>query len=82
MVFRPQNVTVNPISEPVETADIRIPGRIRRREFLGSLVRYGVDADGDTILVDDPHRKGHQLFDIGDDVSLSLSREQVVLLGG
>ncbi len=82
MVFRPQNVTVNPMPVPSGDTDILIPGRIQRREFLGSLVRYGVDADGDTILVDDPHRKGHQLFDIGDDVSLSLSREQVVLLGG
>lgn len=80
MVFRPQNVTIDPANASAKEADIRIPGRVRRREFLGSLVRYGVDADGDTILVDDPHRKGRQLFDIGDDVSLSLNRDQVVLL--
>ena len=39
-----------------------------------------VEAGGDRLLIDDPHRLGSRVFATGDRVLLSLHREQVILL--
>ena len=80
MVFRPQNVSVLPPGEADGDEDGLISAQVRHKEFLGGIIRYTVEAGGDRLLIDDPHRLGSRVFATGDRVLLSLHREQVILL--
>ncbi|MDH3316533.1 MAG: ABC transporter ATP-binding protein [Gammaproteobacteria bacterium] len=80
LLFRPQNVSILPADARPHSADILLPGRVRHKEFLGSIIRYGVDARGDLVLVDDPHRTTSRVFDVGEDVLLAMEQEQIKLL--
>lgn len=80
LVFRPQNVSLIPSDQAADGSEFLLPSRIKHKEFLGNLIRYRVDAGGEIILIDDPHRSGQQVFDIGDNVSLSIDQDQFILL--
>jgi len=50
-----------------------LPGRVERRLFLGSKVRYFVDIGDDLVTVDDSNKHATTLYDPGDDIVLSWS---------
>jgi len=50
-----------------------IPGRVERRLFLGSKVRYFVDIGDDLVTVDDSNKHATTLYDPGDDIVLAWS---------
>ena len=47
---------------------IRWMGVVRHQEFLGGIIRYGVEVDGQMILVDDSHQRGQPALGIGEAV--------------
>ena len=79
IVFRPQNVDVCAPGS-VTDATARLTGSIRHTEFLGSIIRYGVDINGDIVLVDHAHRQGETVFKVGEPVDLRIDRESLLLL--
>ncbi len=80
LVFRPQNLNISPAQNMASSQDIQFIGKVGHKEFLGSIVRYGVQSQGDTILVDDTHQVGRPVFESGDEVVLSLKEELITLL--
>jgi len=78
IVFRPQNLTIQPReAEPVPGAT-KLAGIIEHMEFLGSVVRYQVTVSGHYILVDASHQRGEPAMPEGTPVMLYLNREQVI----
>ena len=59
-----------------------LSGRIERRLFLGSKVRYFVDVDGHEVVVDDANQHATTLHDPGDEVVLAWSIEDTRLAHG
>ena len=55
-------------------------GRVQHREFLGSLIRYSVTVGAHEILVDDSHHADARIFNVGDDVTLTLDPSRVHIL--
>ncbi len=80
IVFRPQNVDIHTAgTEPIEGA-VSLTGVLRHKEFLGGLIRYGVEVDGQMILVDESHQRGQQALGIGETVGLGLNTDQIMVL--
>ncbi len=79
-VFRPQNVHLMAEGEEPDDATVCLRGRIVHSEFLGSLIRYGVDLAGVEILVDEPHQAGQPVLPEGADVTACLSAGQARIL--
>ena len=80
LVFRPQNVSLVALDQTTDNSEFVLRCRIKYKEFLGNIIRYGVDVGKEMILIDDPHRSGQQLFNIGDNASIRLDQEQLILL--
>lgn len=80
IVFRPQNVDVSTAGTSIGEAHSRLNGEVSRTEFLGSIIRYGVDVKGDMVLVDHAHKKGEVIFQVGDSVDLLIDRESILVL--
>ena len=80
-MFRPQDLTIRNPGEDADDGAV-LPGRVQHREFLGSLIRYAIRVGDNVILVDDSHQAGRPVFDVGDDVALRLSVDQVRILAG
>ncbi len=59
-----------------------LAGRIERRLFLGSKVRYFVDSGGREVVVDDANQHATTLYGPGDDVVLAWSIEDTRLAHG
>ncbi|MCO8265410.1 ABC transporter ATP-binding protein [Haloferax sp. AB510] len=74
-------VFVRPEKIDVRSADFyddslnTFEGTIIRRLFLGSTVRYFVEANGQTLIVDDSNQHSSVLYDTDDDVVLAWSKE-------
>ena len=79
IVFRPQNVDVL-LAGAGRNAEIILSGVIDHLEFLGSIIRYGVDLNGDSVLVDHVHRLGESVFKLGDRVELSIDGDGILIL--
>lgn len=78
IIFRPQNLTIQPQdAEPIPGA-VRLNGEVEHKEFLGSVVRYQVAVGGQLILVDASHQRGEKAMPEGTAVSLSLSGDHVI----
>jgi iron(III) transport system ATP-binding protein len=82
LLFRPQNVAITDDTGAVDNTQGILSGPISHSEFLGGVVRYGVDVGGDTVLVDNPHRQGAPEFAIGTRVQLRISPDQLTVLAG
>lgn len=80
IVFRPQNLTIHGSGQFPGGDAVRLEGTVRHREFLGSFIRYAVDAGPHLILVESAHSRGKVTFGAGDAVTLALSREQIISL--
>jgi iron(III) transport system ATP-binding protein len=80
IMFRPQNLNIRDPGDRPEENRSKLSGRVRHREFLGNIIRYAVSVGEHSLLVDDVHQTGHGAFDVGADVALYLSPDQVRLL--
>lgn len=80
-MFRPQSLAACPPGAAGEPGLIRFSGTVRQREFLGNLIRYGIDVQGQPLLFDDVHRRGAAPFAVGETIALALDPGQVRLLG-
>ncbi|OUS31192.1 ABC transporter ATP-binding protein ['Osedax' symbiont bacterium Rs2_46_30_T18] len=78
LIFRPQNTRLE--QQQHSANNLILPGRIVYREFLGSLIRYGVDVCGHILSVDELHSIGAIHRAVGDSVSLSVEQEQAVVV--
>jgi iron(III) transport system ATP-binding protein len=81
VMVRPQDLVIRD-RQAEEKGGATISGEVLRREFLGNLIRYGVQSGGHVLLVDDTHHAGRPVFADGDKVSLILDVAQVRILGG
>ncbi len=81
IVFRPQNIDIRS-AVAGEGGGTGLSGVVNHTEFLGSIIRYGVDLNGDDLLVDHTHRFGEAVFKTGDRVELSIEPDGILLLQG
>jgi len=80
LVFRPQHLGIRSPDGAAPGGKLELLGVVRRREFLGGVVRYQVDMAGHPVLVDATHQRGEPPFAPGAEVQLLLDRSQVVVL--
>ena len=80
LMFRPQNVVIAAADTGADASSVQLTGSVRHREFLGSIIRYGVAIGTDTVLVDDRHQQGAPVFATGARVSLLLRKDQLMVL--
>ena len=80
IVFRPQNVNVCAAGAGASEAHSKLNGKVDHMEFLGSIIRYGVNVNGDVVLVDHAHKMGESIFQVGDSVDLLIDRESILVM--
>ncbi|MGE0557384.1 MAG: ABC transporter ATP-binding protein [Burkholderiales bacterium] len=80
IIFRPQNVEVYAVGAGNGGGRFKLLGKVAQMEFLGSIIRYGVDVNGDMVLIDHAHKKGEGIFRVGDSVDLLIDRESMQVL--
>jgi iron(III) transport system ATP-binding protein len=80
LVLRPQSVEIAPADVPATPGRGTFLGRIAHREFLGSIIRYGLALGEREILVDVPFRAGDKLLDIGAPMRGSIAPSAMVWL--
>ena len=76
LVFRPQDASIGSTAG----AGTSVPGVIAHREFLGSVVRYGVRIGDSEIIVDAPFRSGDELHEAGQAITVRISLESALWL--
>jgi len=79
LIFRPQNTFLLGDQDTVDNG-IRLSGHIVYREFLGSLIRYGIDVQGHLLSVDEMHSIGKTHRNVNDKVSLGVCHDQAVVV--
>ena len=79
LIFRPQNTRLMQERDNSDNC-FTLPGSIVYREFLGSLIRYGVDVAGHLLSVDELHSIGAIHRKVGDAVKLKIAHEQTVIV--
>ncbi|MEM7461192.1 MAG: ABC transporter ATP-binding protein [Pseudomonadota bacterium] len=75
IVLRPQNITISD-----KKGRNSLPGKVLHREFLGSQIRYLVNAGGAEIVVDQSHSSGKDWFETGSAVHLVANTKSAVVL--
>jgi iron(III) transport system ATP-binding protein len=75
IILRPQNITISRDAGP-DT----ITGKVLHREFLGSQIRYIIEAAGAEIIVDQSHSVGTDWQEIGGDVALRINAQTAVVI--
>lgn len=79
LVFRPQNVHFA-APETAGAGRTLIQGSVTNSEFLGSIVRYGVQVGANEILVDVAHQTGSRPRAKGEIVALELDHSRAMVL--
>jgi len=77
IVFRPQNVEIVKPGNHEGADHNRIAGSVCHMEFLGSVIRYGVDIGNDVVLIDHPHKQGESTFALSSKVDLLVDRDGI-----
>ncbi len=80
-LFRPQTVRLG--DDPAgsgEPGQFAFRGRVVRAEFLGMLVRYGVEVDGVELLVDEPHEPDRPILPEGSEVTGRVATRRIRIL--
>ncbi len=75
IVLRPQNISI--VKKPGPDT---IEGTVRHREFLGSQVRYIIDAAGTEIVVDQSHSAGIDWVETGASVLLKVNTKSAIII--
>lgn len=78
LIFRPQSLAI--CHGEVESGVIQMEGKILHREFLGHLIRYGVEVGGEVLMVDDPHLRGTTHLNHGASIKVALKPDEIVAL--
>ena len=73
--FRPQNISIQQ-----QSSANALRGKILHREFLGSQVRYLIDAGGAELVVDQTHGGGQEWFGAGSEVHLNANTSNAVVI--
>jgi len=76
LVFRPQNTYLCDIAEQIGC----LQGEIEYQEFLGSSRRYGINLNGQHILIDTKHTVDDDRYQVGDTVGLQMDTNDTVIL--
>lgn len=79
-MFRPHHLIIADAGSAAPEGWVGFDGRVRNFEFLGNLIRYAIECNGQDILVDDGHQVGHRSYGVGDSVSIALDPAQVQIL--
>jgi len=80
IIFRPQNARLAAPDEEINEKWIELAGKIKHAEFLGSIIRYGIQVGKDTLLVDEAHTQETNPLESGDPVRLLVDRKRVQAL--
>jgi iron(III) transport system ATP-binding protein len=72
MIFRPQDAAILLPNESLPAGAVSVDVVIADREFLGSLVRYGVRLGNTRVLVDAPFRSGDTVLEAGDQIRIAI----------
>jgi len=72
MIFRPQDAAILLPNESLPAGAVSADVVIADREFLGSLVRYGVRLGNTRVLVDAPFRSGDRVLNAGDHLRIAI----------
>jgi iron(III) transport system ATP-binding protein len=72
MLFRPQDAVILREQDATPPDLAVASGKLTEREFLGALVRYGVQVGGSQIWVDAPFHSGDPLHEIGSVVRIGI----------
>jgi len=75
IILRPQNIS---LATKKDTHTIN--GTVKHREFLGSQMRYLIDAAGIEMVVDESHSAGAKWFSAGTSVDLAINTESAVVI--
>jgi iron(III) transport system ATP-binding protein len=75
IVFRPQNVEL-----VAGGGGAHLSGIIGHVEFLGSIIRYGIEVGGDMILVEQSHKQGEPVHSVGSPIGLLIDRKRILVL--
>jgi len=75
ILLRPQNISIQE-----QSSSNALRGKILHREFLGSQVRYLIDAGGAELVVDQTHDGGREWFGTGSEVYLSANTSNAVVI--
>ena len=78
IVFRPQNLIIQPADEPAPGDLARLSGTVEHLEFLGSVVRYRVAVGPHFLLVDSAHQRAQVPMEVGTSVNLFIKTEQII----
>ncbi len=77
IILRPQNISLTK-----DSGARTIAGTVRHREFLGSQMRYLIDAAGIEMVVDESHIAGAHRFKAGSQVNLEINTDTAVVIAG
>ena len=80
LLFRPQSVVLGDDAKPDRNSSAILEGRVARREFLGSTMRYGLSVGGQEILADVPFRAGGVLHEVGAAVKAAIPAPALIWL--
>ncbi|MCP3660970.1 MAG: ABC transporter ATP-binding protein [Gammaproteobacteria bacterium] len=80
IVLRPQNIDVCIPGKHCSETQTKLMGHLQHMEFLGSVIRYAVNVEGITLLVDHPHKQGEVIFQPGDAIQLLIELEHILVL--
>ncbi|WP_112322865.1 ABC transporter ATP-binding protein [Oceanibium sediminis] len=75
IVLRPQNIEIHR-----EAGQNALPGTVLHKEFLGSQIRYLIEAGGTEIVVDQSHSVGLDWYEVGANVHLRANTSNAVVL--
>ncbi|MEK9843812.1 ABC transporter ATP-binding protein [Thalassospira sp.] len=75
LVVRPESIEFG----SDDTKDT-LSGLVASAEFLGGMVRYAIDVNGQELLVDERHTRGKKRMEKGENVALKLDPAQAVLI--
>ena len=76
IIFRPQNISLCDQS----SSDADLNGIVKKREFLGNLVRYEIQVDQQQLLVDEIYGLGKDPAEEGMQVGLSMDSDHVIIM--
>lgn len=79
LFFRPHSAQLA-TSPTTDTGMFWISGTVASVEFTGEFTRYGIDVGQTTILVDQPHLIGDQIFAPGTQLSVGLTLSQTTAI--
>lgn len=82
-MFRPQSLVLaagNGTAGEGAAGRVALPGLVKKREFLGHLIRYEVETGGHVLTVDETHQSGAATYEVGGKVVISIAPAQVRLL--